>query len=264
MYKPKIVACTAGGDCMPLVREGEPGLTEILGVRADPNDGTIWAAGNGDTESAVWHFDASTGKLIRKYALARETGRHILNDLVVGGRGDVFVTDTRAGAIYRIARGADRMERFNPALRIPEANGIAISDDDRYLYVAGFGDGITVVDVKPGTFRAIAHPADLCLASIDGLYFYRGSLIAIQNGVMANRVIRAYLTPALDAIAGFEILERRNPLFEGITTGAVADGAFYFMANTQIDKVGAGRIAGSARLEPVRILRIDLKGEGFH
>jgi hypothetical protein len=206
----------------------------------------------------VWHFAASTGKPIGKYALSRNTGGHILNDLVVSRRGDVFVTDTRAGAVYRIARGADRLEPLNPPLRIPAANGIAISGDDRYLYVAGFGDGITVVDLKSGVLRAIGRPEDLCLASIDGLCFYRGSLIAIQNGLMANRVIRAYLTPDLDRIASFEILERRDPLFEGITTGAVADGAFYFMANTQIDKVGAGRIVGNSELKPIRVLKVDL------
>jgi hypothetical protein len=75
---------------------------------------------------------------------------------------------------------------------------------------------------------------------------------------MANRVSRAYLTRDLDCIARFEILERRNPLFEGITTGAIADGAFYFMANTQIDKVSAGRLGANAELKPIQVLKIGL------
>jgi DNA-binding beta-propeller fold protein YncE len=257
-YKPKIVACTAAGDCQPLVREGQSGLAPILGVRVDPNDGTLWAAANGDSESAVWHFAVPSGKPIRKYTLSHKTESHLLNDLVVGSLGDVFVTDTRAGAIYRISRRTDRLELLNPALRIPAANGIAVSDDSQYLYAAGFGDGITVVDLKSGSFRAIAHTPDLCLATIDGLYFYRGSLIAIQNGLMAHRVIRCYFARDPARIARFEVLERRNPLFEGITTGAIADGAFYFMANTQIDKVRAGRIVSNTPLEPIRVLKIGL------
>ena len=82
------------------------------------------------------------------------------------------------------------------------------------------------------------HPADLCLATIDGLAFLQNTLwIAIQNGVMIHRVARYYLTPDLNAIHHFEILERRNPLFEGITTGTIANGAFYYMANTNDDPI---------------------------
>jgi hypothetical protein len=54
-------------------------------------------------------------------------------------------------------------------------------------------------------------------------------------------------------------LERGNPLFDGITTGAAADGVFYFMANTQLDSVVEGKIKPDAHLNPIKILRIDLK-----
>ena len=102
------------------------------------------------------------------------------------------------------------------------------------------------------------HPPDLCLGNIDGLSYFNGSLIAIQNGAMAHRVVRYRLTRDLNNIDSFEVLERRNPLFEGITTGTVADGAFYFMANTQLDKTNGGKIKPGAQLNPVKILRIDL------
>ena len=257
-WRHNIVECTAMGDCRPLVKDGQDGLYEVLGVKLDPRDRTVWAVSNAAGESGLFHFETPSGELIRKYTLSRQTERHLFNDLAISSQGDVFVTDSQAGTVYRVSGTAGRLEIFDPKLKVEAANGIALSDDDKTLYVAGFPDGITVVDVASKSFHAIGHPADLCLGDVDGLSYFNGSLIAIQNGVMTPRVVRYRLTPDSKNIAGFDVLERRNPVFDGITTGTIADGAFYFMANTQLDKVAGGRIKPDARLNPVQILRIDL------
>ena len=146
----------------------------------------------------------------------------------------------------------------DPNLKITAANGIAVSPGGNTLYVAGFPDGITVVDLHSHSWRALPHPANLCLATIDGLYYQPNELIAIQNGVMTHRVVRYQLTADLTRIRNFEVLERRNPLFDGITTGTIANGTFYFMANTQLDKLSGGTIQAGARLDPIKILAIKL------
>jgi hypothetical protein len=253
-----IIECTPTGDCRPLVKEGQDGLYEVLGIKADPRDKTIWAVSNAAGESGLFHYDAPSGALIRKYALSRATEAHLFNDLAISSQGDVFVSDTRASTVYWVSAATGRLEIFDPKLKVESANGIALSSDDKKLYVAGFPDGITVVDVASKSSHAIGHPADLCLGTIDGLSFFNGSLIAIQNGIMTPRVARFRLAADLNSIAGFEVLERRNPLFEGITTGTMAEGAFYFMANTQLDKVAGGRIKPGVQLDPVNILRIDI------
>jgi hypothetical protein len=257
-WKHYIVECTATGDCRPLVKEGQDGLYEVLGVKVDPRDRTVWAVSNAAGDSGLFHFDAPSGNLIRKYTLSRVTEAHLFNDLAISSQGDVFVTDTRAGTLYWVSAATGRLEIFDPKLKVEAANGIALSSDDKTLYVAGFPDGITVVNVALKTFHAIGHPPDLCLGNIDGLSYFNGSLIAIQNGVMTPRVARYRLAADGNNIESFEVLERRNPLFEGLTTGTMADGAFYFMANTQLDKVAGGRIKPGVQLNPVKILRIDI------
>jgi hypothetical protein len=253
-----IIECTPAGDCRPLVKEGQDGLYDVLGIKADPRDGSVWAVSNATGESGLFHYAAPSGDLIRKYALSRATEAHLFNDLAISSQGDVFITDSRAGTVYWVSGTSGRLEVFDPKLKVEAANGIALSSDDKTLYVAGFPDGITVVDIATKSSHAIAHPPDLCLGTIDGLVYFKGSLIAIQNGVMTHRVVRYRLTRDLNNIESFEVLERRNPLFEGITTGAMADGAFYFMANTQLDKAAGGRIKPGAQLNPLKILRIDL------
>ncbi len=67
---------------------------------------------------------------------------------------------------------------------------------------------------------------------------------------MTPRVVRLNLTRDLRAIERFEILERRNPLFEGTTTGVLVGHEFLYMANIQDDKKSA--------FNPIVILKLHL------
>jgi hypothetical protein len=116
----------------------------------------------------------------------------------------VYLTDTRAGSVWHLETGSTELTQLPE--RFEFANGIAISPAGRLLYVSTFPDGIKIVDLKTHAAAPIARPADLCLASIDGLYFHRGALIAIQNGFMTPRVVRS----PLRAIERFEVPERHG------------------------------------------------------
>lgn len=83
------------------------------------------------------------------------------------------------------------------------------------------------------------HPEDIGLAFIDGLYATQGSLIAIQNGPMLPRIVEFGLSENRRQIVAMKILERRNPAFDGITTGVVVHNDLYYVANPQTDKQSA-------------------------
>jgi sugar lactone lactonase YvrE len=240
MRKGKIVRCSNTGDCV----EFSGGLGEVLGLKV--YGGGLWALNNGAKESALMQYDLASGRLVRRYP-APGTG-HIFNDLVFAPSGELYLTDTSAGLVWRLAKGGAELEPL-PG-KFEQANGIAVSSNGRFLYVSCFPDGIHVVDLTSNRSRPIGHPKELCLATIDGLYFYRNSLIAIQNAIITPRVVRFYLTGDRAGIERFEVLERRNPWFNGITTGVVVGDDFYFMANIQDDK--------PAGFNPIRILRIRL------
>jgi hypothetical protein len=106
------------------------------------------------------------------------------------------------------------------------------------------------VDLKSRIRAPIGRPANLCLAAIDGLSFHGGGLIAIQNGFMSPRVVRLNLAGDLRAIDRFEVLERRNPLFDGVTNGVVAGDDFFYMANIQDEK--------TTGFNPITILKLHL------
>jgi hypothetical protein len=152
-----------------------------------------------------------------------------------------------------LAKGASALARLPGEFQA--ANGIALSADAKLLYVSTYPSGIVVADLAthisvPITRVRTAGPDDLCLGAVDGLYFFRGALIAIQNGFLTPRVVRLVLTRDLRGIERFEVLERRNPLFNGVTTGVVAGRDFFYMANIQDDK--------KSGFDPIAILKLRL------
>jgi SMP-30/Gluconolactonase/LRE-like region len=239
MRKGKVLRCSVTGECETFVE----GLGVVLGMKVF--GGGLWVLSNVEKESALVHFELASGRLLRRYAAS---GPHNFNDLVFAGSGDVYLTDTRAGAVWKLQHGGSELTRISG--EFGHANGIAVSGDGRLLYVSTFPEGLTVVDLKTNEDRAVARPGDLCLATVDGLYFYRGALIAIQNAFMAPRVVRLRLRKDLRGIEGFEVLERRNPLFDGVTTGVIVGNELFYMANIQDEK--------QSGFQPITVLKMAL------
>src|SRR2546422_3050033 len=86
------------------------------------------------------------------------------------------------GSVYRIRLDVDTLELFvSPDReRFSDANGITLSADDRTLYVA-FVEGIARIDIRTKAITRVPLLAAGSAASIDGLYWYRGSLIGVQH-----------------------------------------------------------------------------------
>ncbi len=229
MTKGKVLRCSVAGECATFAE----GLGVVLGLKVF-GDG-LWGLSNLDLESAVVHFELSSGRLVRRYAVR---GAHNFNDLAFAKSGDIYLTDTRAGAVWALNRGAAELRRI-PG-EFGHANGIALSGDGKLLYISTFPEGLTVVDLKTNKVQPVARLGDLCLATIDGLYFYRGTLVAVQNALMSPRVVRMWLGKDLRTIEGFEVLERRNPLFDGVTTGVIVGNELFYMANIQDEKRKTG------------------------
>jgi hypothetical protein len=240
MRKGKVIQCSPAGDC----RQFAGGLGVVIGLKT--RDKGLWVLNNAAMESELIHYDLASGQLVRRYPVTGPP--HSFNDLAFAPTGDIYLTDTPAGTVWRLTNGAADLSKI-PG-KFPFANGIAISSDGGLMYVATYPDGILAVDLKTNAIAPLPHPANLCLATIDGLYFHRDNLIAIQNAFMTPRVVRLNLSRDHRSIARFEVLERRNPLFDGVTTGIIAGDDFYYMANIQDEK--------KTGFNPIHILKIHL------
>jgi SMP-30/Gluconolactonase/LRE-like region len=240
MTKGKVLRCAISGVCTQFAT----GLNTVLGMKV--RGGALWLLNNSSADSALIQYNVASGAIVRKYQVSGSG--HLLNDLAFSPEGEVYMTDTRAGAVWHLDVNAANLEKLSGEFQA--ANGIAVSSDGRFLYVSTFPDGITIFDFKTHAATPLSHPANLCLAYVEGLYFHRGALIAIQNGFMTPRVVRMNLSRDLTSITHFDVLERRNPLFAGITTGVVIGHELFYMANVQDDK--------KSGFTPITILKVGL------
>jgi len=265
--KRKIVWTNKSGGVHELVRPGEDGLGYVGGLHVDEKRKQLWAVsthfGNAPESAGMvqglFVYDLVTGKHITTLT-APDKGAGYLNDVTVASSsGDAYTTNTDQGAVYVGRRGSHELQLFLPVGTVPGANGIALSEDEKTLFVAG-DLGITRVDLQSKSFALLPKPDSVVDASTDGLYFYRQSLVGIQNGIHPGRVMRFYLDPGLTKITRGEILETYNPLFENPTTGCLDGDSLLFMANTQLHEWVPGKpLPPVSELRDILIQRIILR-----
>jgi sugar lactone lactonase YvrE len=176
-------------------------------------------------------FDLGDGRRMRAVV---QTTPGFLNDLVVvPSTGQVLATNTTTGAIALARPGAATAEELLPAGSVPGANGIALDDRERFLFVAG-DEGISRVDLGTRALQRLERPPEVVDGSFDGLYFHQGTLVGVQNGVHPGRVVRLQLDPTLARIVSWEVLEAYAPWMENPTTGALDGDSLLYLANTQL------------------------------
>jgi sugar lactone lactonase YvrE len=265
LSKRKIVRIDKNGKASDFKTSGQDGLWDVLGMKVDPATRTLWVGsaanatgGEGDGSSGLFQFDLKTGKLLAKHVLPGKTEKHLLNDLAFGARGEVFVTDSEGRAILRLRPGKAELEVLVAPGTFIYPNGIASSPDGKKLFVADFTKGISVVDVATGQVRPLTHPERVNVYGIDGLYFHKGDLVAVQNGAGTSRIVRYRLGKSMEAIESEEVLESRNPRFDIPTTGVVVGRSLYYIANSQLDRLDQGRIKPDAKLAEPVVLQVPL------
>ena len=232
-------------------------LLPILGIRMDPSDGSVWSNSCLDEgKSELLHFDPD-GTLLGRFA-TQEPGKHCFNDLVVLPSGDVFLTDTLANKVLQFQPKTLAFSEVKVSRELLEPNGITLSGENQLLYVAD-QLGVLRVDLKTGESVEVDAGPHSTLAGIDGLYWHKGSLIAIQNGIGTPRVAAFQLSKDGAHVSKTAILEYRSNLCVLPTTGASREDDFFYIVNSGSNNLNTDdRVLDVTKLEPVRIAVIHL------
>lgn len=269
VYRRKILRVDAKGDATEFATERD-GLWSVMGMKVDAARRELWVCTAAQPQmsnyvaaergrSGVFRFDLRTGKLAGKYMLPDDSKQHWLGDLAVSSRGDVYATDSLSPALYVLRRGADKFETVLEGEPFVSPQGLDFSADERRLFVADYSKGVFVVDLGTKHYAPLAPAPDSTMLGIDGLYFYRGQLVAVQNGVNPNRVARFFLSKDLSRVERFETAAANLPAFDEPTLGVLVRGVFYFVANSQWGTIdGQGRLAPPEKLKEPVVLKLKL------
>jgi hypothetical protein len=269
----KILAVTRRGVVSDFVGEGKDGLWAVLALAVDAPRRRLWvstaalppalsvpAADAG--RSALLRFDLDSGRLVKRYELpAPAPGeQQELGDLTLDGAGNVFVSEGGSGVLYTVSADKDSLEPLVGAGTFLSPQTPAATPDGRRLFVADYTLGIAVVDLRTLETRWLAHPKDLALNGIDGLYLTGRSLLAVQNGTTPNRVVRLRLDRALSRITSWELIESGSPQLGDPTHGVVVGGDFYFLGRTGWDRLDEnGALEKGKTFDAPVVLRFPLR-----
>jgi len=246
--KRQILRVSRDGSVTPFSRK-EDDLWGVFGMAVDASRKILWACTSeigqmegyrksGNDRSAIVKYDLSSGQLLAKIPLADTSAPHLLGDLAVLPNGDVLATDSRTPQIVAVRTGEQTLRTAYRSGEFVNLQGIAPSDDGRWLFVADYSRGIFRIDMKNGTVVLLPPVAHATLLGIDGLYYDKGTLLAVQNGVRPNRVLGLVLGPDATRINSVRILESNNPLFDEPTLGTHRGDQFLFLANSQWSRIG--------------------------
>jgi hypothetical protein len=210
------------------------GSLAAIGLYIDSKAQTLWAIGasfnlNENFDAAtpgrtgVFGFDLGSGRLKAKL-LADDPGNGF-NDLTMGRSGDMYIS----GSTLSVVRsGSDEIVPLRTSAPIVGSNGVALSPDEKQLFVTSYPVGIAVVDTASGDTTWLTAPKDTTLYGIDGLYWHEGDLIGVQNGVQPWRLVRLELNENSSAISNVRLLEFANNAITP-TTGAIVGDAIHYI-----------------------------------
>ena len=113
----------------------------------------------------------------------------------------------------------------------------AMSTDGKHIFVPDYLRGIGALEISTKQVRWLSMEKGFALNGIDGLYFDRGTLIAVQNGTSPERVVTFDLDPSLTRITSETIIERSTDTLGDPTHGVIIDDDFYYIANSGWDVI---------------------------
>lgn len=232
----KIVAFDANGKCTDWFIDCS---YSVFALKTDRNQKYLWVACSAIPEmknftkeiegkSEILKIEIATQKLVKRYTLE---GNHVFGDLVVAKNNDVYISDSAEPIIYKIEKGSLslwknlKMEAFN-------LQGITFNENESKLFIADYLKGVLVIDIKTKDRTWLEFPEETSKKGIDGLVFYKKSVIVIQNGVVPIRIVQYKLNESVTKIIDFVVLDNNRNIFNEPALATLVRNRMYFFANS--------------------------------
>ena len=210
-------------------------LHAVFDLVVDQARGHLWAATamvghfEGFDEAmagrtGVLKFDLESGERLAAMSVPASGLQHLLGSLALASDGTLFAADTNNPVLFRLPPGGEALELFFGNQNFSSLRGLALSGDDSLLYMADYEQGIFVL-ATDGSNQGwkLAVPETLNEGGIDGLYWWNDHLVAIQNGISPQRVLRLQLGPDGLGVVGVAPVLAALEEFDTPTFGTLDD-----------------------------------------
>lgn len=269
IYHRNVAVIDAAGKERWLIPENSAELGALFGVAVDTARNVLWVSSaanpamkaTGSTAdnklAALFAIRLSDGAVVKRAVVPADVQNASPGDLVLMNNGDVLMSDSQAGVLWRLKSSSDTLIGIrHRLLRSPQ--GIVPSLNGRVAFVADYSHGLLRVDLASAQVSRVWDLAGHSTVGIDGLVRFGNSLIAVQNGFAPAQVLRIDLDVSGSRVVAQQVIDR-NVLAPTPTGGIVQNGEFVYIANSLWELLDAnGKLDVRAALPRPLLLRLPL------
>jgi sugar lactone lactonase YvrE len=244
----------------------------VLGMHIDDRTNTLWASTaalpemedfdpKDDGKSIILQINPVSGEVLQGIEYDQGT---TIGDLTLDSESRIWLSNSKKPYLSRDEtdtasyEGSFVRKQFDLSNTFFNIQGLTLNQDQSSLYFADYIRGIAKVSIATDDITNIEAPEDVLLKGIDGLYFYKNTLIAIHNGVKPFRVMQYFLDETGDRILFGRIINQGGASLGEPTLGQVKDGYFYYLANSPWGAYTEDMQLDLTLVKPIEIRRIKL------
>lgn len=232
IFKNKIIEVSKT-EIRDFIKNGEDGFMGGVGLHIDEKREILWAcSGNvmGDKfRTGIFAYNLNTGKLIKKVIFPTDNVPTLFNDLAIDSSGQIYVTNTMDNSIWKWGLYMDKPEKLPIKEELKNANGIILSPDEKYIFVAT-SKGIARITLENSYYQLLQTSDGYYSKGLDGLGYYKGFIWGVHD----EGVVKFTLSETMDSIINISVIEKNNKNFTSPTTLAIHKSKLYVLPNSQL------------------------------
>ena len=230
----EVFAVTGDGRYTKFSKVEKDGPFSAIGMTVDSARKLLWVVGAGSAlvegfdqdapiVSGIFAFALDNGEL--RHAYTRNDVDFGFNDVALAPNGDLYLSGAVLG---HVPAGSNSVSILKTSEPIFGSNGIVVTADGKTLITSSYPAGIAVIRISDGHTTFLRAPENVTLYGIDGMYLYKGDLIAVQNGARPWRLMRFTLDRDLRQIESATAIEFANKNITA-TTGAIVGNQIHYV-----------------------------------
>lgn len=254
-----------------LWQSGDYGFGSVAGLKNDSQKKLLYGTfvhqpisknltGSLNGESGIFCIDLNTNKLLFQKTIKPDTYvKHWLGDLIIDSHQTIYASDSYAGNIYKFSPPGYNPEIILALSGMHSLQGITLTPDNKYMIFSDYPNGLFALSLESSDLKKIGNLTNNTLLGIDGIYYYEGNVIAVQNGINPPRIIEIILNENYHTAISLKVLEVNNPDCNDMTLGTINNDSFYFIANGQWNKFDNNGNLADSTFTDIKVKRIKLK-----
>jgi hypothetical protein len=217
-----------------LVRAESAGFLDVSAIEIDTKRGDLWVASGGapDGTGALHKLQLISGRPLRTFPIAADSGPVKLVDVAVDSAGAVLVLDSMTSQLLMLRPGRTALERV---VRIDAQEPVSVTagGEDGVAFVA-HRDGLSRIDLRSRIVSPVAAPNGVALGHLERIRWRSNALIAVRvdDDGSARRILRLEMNAKGSAITQVSQLALPAPVGRQDFMTISRDEVVYLMADS--------------------------------